>query len=244
MGSLIDDFDTGPLGLSLFQPGGYFGPEATKPVDSAKADLILRMLGRESELYPQIQEMLAGLPKGADDEAYGYDTGEISRLYPDIQKQITNYELDPNAQGFLTRLKDERINSMMGDVDKLISSKVAGLAGKGMMSSSTAEGAMGEVGRAVAPAISQANQDYWNARLTLPGQNAAQRYGMATTYGSTMGDAARQRRQSLYQPLSTLSNIWGTTAGAGNSPTPAVGDSAKGQERLVNTVGSLAALFA
>ena len=98
---------------------------------------------------------------------------------------------------------------------------------------------MGEVGRAIAPQIGKANEDYWNARLTLPGQNAAQRYGMATTYGSTMGNASRQRQRSMYEPLS---EIWRTTA-AGGTGTPKKPDDPSG-DRIASTVGSLASLFA
>ncbi len=210
---LLDNFDTGPLGLGLFQPGGYFGgpTEEETALYNAQAQQVMRMLGRENELYAPLQDVLKRLPADAD-EAFGYDTGEIRRLYPDIQRQITNYELDPNAQGFLGRLKDERISGMMSDVDKLIGSKVSDLAKRGVISSTTAEGAMGDVGKAVMPAVSKANEDYWTAKLTLPGQNAAQRYGMASTFGSSMGDAARKRMSSLYSPLA---DVWGVTAGAG-----------------------------
>ena len=224
----------------LFGMGGMFGPEATNPVDVAKSRMIMRMLGREKSLWPQVQKMI-GEGRNTAGEAFGYDTKEISKLYPGVMKQITNYEMDPAAEGFLSRIKDERISGMMGDVDNLIGSKVADLGRRGVLSSSTAEGSMGEVGKAFMPAISKANEDYWTSRLTMPGQNAMQRYSLASMYGGAKGDAARSRFNTMYQPLADL---WGGTVGASNAPTPDQGDKNAGMKNLLDVAKLGVGLFA
>lgn len=218
----------------LFSEGGMFGPEAQSPEDKAKADLIMRMLGREENLYPQLESLLKGVP-GIAEEAYGADVGEINKVYPGVMGDITGYRLAPEAEQFLTNLRGERVNAIEGDVNRMISSKYADLAKKGMTSSTTAEGAGREVTQAALPAISKANEDYWNAKLTLPGQNAAQRYNLAASYGATKGEALRRKLSTMYDPLSQM---WNTTLGGANIPTKETDPNA-GADRLLG-LGAIA----
>lgn len=127
--------------------------------------------------------------------------------YDQLASDVNSFGLDPKALDFLSTLKDERVNALKSDMQRLLGNTVSDLGNRGVLSSSTAEGAIGKVGESLAPALAQINADYANQRLTLPQQLAAlqaqltgqgnadvlslltNRYNLGKDYGGTMGAA-------------------------------------------------------
>jgi hypothetical protein len=109
------------------------------------------------------------------------DRSRLRGLYGETDKQLSEFSLDPAAQQFLENLRSDRVGSLKNYADELVGKSVSGLADTGMLSSTTAEGAFGDITDALAPAISSANADYWNARIALPGQVSGQRFAQGSS---------------------------------------------------------------
>lgn len=139
-----------------------------------QAELIQRMLGREQELYPLIQQIISGLPGEA--EAMG------------------KFELPPEALSFLEKAREEETGGLQGDIDRMIGERIAGLSRRGVTSSSTAEGSMGEVGKWATPQFADIRKRFWQNRLAMPSALA---------------------REKLSFKLDPLLNLWKTAAGTG-----------------------------
>lgn len=110
-----------------------------------------------------------------------------------LGRQIANYQLSPEADKYLKSIRDERIAGLQTAADQLVGNSVADLNRRGMLSSSTAEGAMGSISKALAPEVAAANADYFNAKLTQPGQNAAQQYAMGSDANNALMNMLNSR---------------------------------------------------
>lgn len=99
---------------------------------------------------------------------------------------------------------------------------------------------MSAVGKEMEPALSKINQDYWNAKLTLPGQNAAARYNLASTQGTANAEALRKKLQTMYGPLSST---WGTTLTGANVQTQPTNPN-QGAENLFKLASTVVPFFA
>jgi hypothetical protein len=167
---------------------------------------------RADELYKQLMEQISGI-KPAAETAYNQQTGELSKIYPEVMDMITTGTLPEATRANLENLRNERVNSVSKDIENLIGSRMADYAGRGVTSSSTAEGVGAEAGKALAPVVSEANQDYYKSLIEMPGTLAANRYNLASNYGTTMGNATMQKVMATLQPLF---NMYGTTSGLGS----------------------------
>src|SRR5574340_612827 len=106
-------------------------------VDPATMASINEMRSRQNELWTLLKK-LAG-DQGGLDQAYAGIPEELQSII-DSGKQgvedVGSFNLDPKALEFLNSARDERINSIRGDLQDLFGSAVSDLAKRGMTSSS------------------------------------------------------------------------------------------------------------
>ena len=161
-------------------------------VDDATAEFLQQLRGNATETWAKIAPILESLQ------------GEADKSYQ-AQQAGLNFELPQNALDFLGQMKNESISGLKTDIDTLLGRNIADLAKKGMLSSSTAEGSFGEIGRQIAPQIAGINQDYWANRLNMP---------------FTVADRSSGAIQNkLSMQLEPLFRAWQTAAGGGATPT-------------------------
>lgn len=162
---------------------------------------------------PEYDQAMQSLSQAASlaPEAFQAATGDINREYRSSSGEIDaasrraqNFEMAPEALAALDNIRETRLKNIDSDVTNLVGSRVADLAKRGMLSSSTAEGSMGEVGKAIAPAINQTEEDYWSSRLAIPGQQyqtaadaAGRKFGMASTVGGANASAYQTMADNL-----------------------------------------------
>jgi len=189
-------------------------------------------VGELEQLYPGISQKLSTL------NATGMDP--VNQVYQDSLSGVRDFKMSPEADNYLKSLRDERVSSLGDQLNEVIGSKVADLAKRGMMSSSTAEGSMGAITKAAAPMLSQINQDYTQQKLALPGQTAKDTFGMASQYGSLASDnllkelgsqygyskdfgatKAADETSKIYNPYNFAQSFGATKAGAINNKTNA-----------------------
>lgn len=172
--------------------------ESRSGVDAATREFLQQLRGNASETWAKIAPILASL-SGESDKAY------------QAQQAGLNFELPQNALDFLGQMKNESISGLKTDIDTLLGQNIANLAKKGMLSSSTAEGSFGEIGRQIAPSIAGINQDYWANRLNMP---------------FTVADRSSNAIQNkLMMQLDPLFKAWQTAAAGGSTPTGQFGSS-------------------
>lgn len=200
-----------PLNLGIYDEGGIFGDETQSPSEQAQADFLRRMIGREGELYPLLQQMLSQSGSAAD-RAYAAKTGEANRLYPGVQDALTTGNLNPETLSALLAIKQDRLGSIDGSVDSLIKSKIADFGQRGMMSDSTVAGAGREADRAMAPLVNQAEGDYQKSLMTMPGDLSSKQYALGVSHGDIQANAESQKYKNS---LNTYLNMWKNAAGLG-----------------------------
>ena len=162
-----------------------------------------RALNREQDVWNYLNQIIPNLPQwGA--KAYESVMNPVNEVYPGAMQQISDYSLPPEALAALDNILNTRLADVNQAADTAIGSRVADLAKRGVTSSSTFEGSMGEVGKAMQPAINSAMANYWNARLTQPAQNAAQKYSLATDYGKLSGNVLLTNLNTQLNPLLDL----------------------------------------
>jgi hypothetical protein len=196
--------------------GNLFGSpstDSTSSVDAETAQWIRDNRLKSNDLYGNIMKQIGGIQPAAD-TAYEQKTGELSKLYPELMDQITNGTLPESMKANLSNLRNERVSSVSNDINNLIGSRMADYAGRGVTSSSTAEGVGGEAGKAMAPVVSQANQDYYQSLINMPTQMAQNRYNMASGYGTEMSNATMQKVMAALNPLFSM---YGSTTGQGGA---------------------------
>lgn len=185
-----------------------------------QADLITRMLGREESLWPQIMQLMSMIQPSAE-AARTAATAPVDAAYPNVTTALnnaSNLQLPDNAKSTLQNLRDERISGLRTGVDDLLGKSVADLARRGMMSSSTAEGSMGNIAKSIEPYVSAANQDYYNSLLTMPFQlanTAVTGLNAATNYGAVKSGAEQGYLSTMLQPWIGL---WNSAFSGGMSP--------------------------
>lgn len=161
-------------------------------VDAATAAFLEQLRGNAGTTWAQIAPILSSLQ------------GEAGKAF-DATMAGSNFLLPQNAMDFLGNMKNESINSLRTDIDSLLGQHIADLSKRGMLSSSTAEGSFGEIGRQIAPQIAGINNNYW-----------AQRLGMPLTLADRNAGAIQNKTMFQLQPLL---DVWSRASGMGATPT-------------------------
>jgi hypothetical protein len=221
--------------LGLFSKGGIFGGPQDHPADAAQADFLKRMMGREGELYPILKDLLSKSTGNAQ-EAYDASVGEANKLYPDTMKGVADFQMAPETLDALNKIKTERFGNIDADVNSLIKSKIAGYAGAGVTSADTAAGTNRNADLAMQPVKSQAEIDYQNSLLTMPGDVAMKKYGLATAQGGLKSAALKDKYQSVLNPYL---DMWRTAGGIGSgAPATQPNNSANAIGQIASMIGS------
>jgi hypothetical protein len=231
MGGILGNID------NIFGPGGFLGgAPGDTDAQKAQAALLARMMGREGELNPELMKLL-GDSTGNADAAYTAQMDGANSVYPGVQSDVSTLNMPPAALDALNKIRQERLSSIDSQTTKMIGSGVADYARRGMSSSSTAEGLGDKVGAAIAPTISQAEGDFYNARTTMPGEIAMKKYGLATAQGGLNSAALKDKYSSVLNPYL---DMWKTSAGIGAQTPSTTKDPGQGGANL----GTIASLFA
>jgi hypothetical protein len=221
--------------LGLFSAGGILGGPQDHPADAAQADFLKRMMGRENTLYPILKDLLSKSTGNAD-AAYQAQTGEANKMYPDTMAGVADFKMAPETLDALNRIKSERFGNTSEDVNQLIKSKISGYAGRGVTSGDTATGINRNVDTAMQPINNQTNIDYQNSLLTMPGDVAMKKYGLATAQGGLQAAGLKDKYQSVLNPYL---DMWKTASGVGASnPATQTNNSAAALGAIANMVGS------
>lgn len=187
-------------GQSVMDPLG-FGNKARESNMNIAAQS--RALNREAALWGEIKNIYPQLAEYGQ-AAYDATMNPVNDVYSGAQEQISNYTLAPEAQAAIDNILNTRLADVKQASDLAIGNNVADLARKGITSSSTMEGSMGEVGKAMQPAVNSALADYWQARLGEPSKNATAKYSLATDYGKYGGNALLTKLSTQLDPLMQL----------------------------------------
>ena len=137
---------------------------------------------------------------------------------PSILDQVTNLSLPQNVQNLLGQYKNNQIAGLSTDVNQLLGNSVANLAQRGMMNSSTAEGAMGNIANQILPYASNIEGNYYNQLLQMPfyqaGQRLAAGQGLDQMAEGNASYNAGALNDQLNNMLSPLMSMWGGTIGS------------------------------
>lgn len=136
---------------------------------------------------------------------------------PSILDQVTNLSLPQNVQDLLLNQKNAQINGLSQDVNQLLGNSVANLAQRGMMNSSTAQGALSGIAQDILPYASNIEGNYYNQLLQMPFYQAGQRLAMGQGLtNEAEGNASYNSsalNSQLMNMLSPLMGTWQSTIG-------------------------------
>jgi hypothetical protein len=187
---------------------------------------------REGKLWPQLQKLL-GETRGLEDQAFDVQSGALNSVYPESMDMLRTGQLPEETAKWLSNLRDTRMANIKSSADSMVGNTLADMAKRGMTSSSTAEGGYGQVGKTLEPAISKAQEDYYNSMLTMPRQLSSDMFNMAGSYGSQMSNALKSKRSDLLGPYL---DMWRTSTGVGAQNPAAQSQNSAG----ASMVGSIA----
>jgi len=190
--------------------------DASERARNLQGQLIQQLVQREGQQWPSLATRLGMLEPSAN-ETYNAIMSNLDSVYPDVLSNIDTFSLPQNALDSLAALRDEKINAIQGESSDAVNSVAAALARNGMASSTTASRSLGDTIKPFLSALESANKDYFNSRLTLPGQLAADKYNAASKYGTSMASANNTLTNSLLNPYL---DVWKSTAIAAQKAVP------------------------
>lgn len=157
----------------------------------------------------------------------GETQGAISNWLSPVSSSLSTLELPSAMKENLVKLREESVSGLKTGADELIGKVIADLARRGVLSSTTAEGGMGEITKQLAPYLSSIMQDYFRSNVDLPFRRSAglldtARTGLAADLGSisdfyntrlNLPFTQARERVGIGSALDAISQGWGSYAG-------------------------------